>query len=66
MISPVVFAIHRLPGFFEGTGMPDAGWWERCGPDPSKMLRDVGVTPNMDVVDLCSGDVRRGYRRGYY
>ena len=46
----------RLPGFFEGTGMPDPGWWEALWPDPTKVLRDVGVTPGMDVVDLCSGD----------
>ena len=46
----------RLPGFFEGTGMPDPGWWEALWPDPAKVLRDVGVTSGMDVVDLCSGD----------
>ena len=36
--------------------MPDPGWWEALWPDPAKVLRDVGVTPSMDVVDLCSGD----------
>jgi len=46
----------QLPGFFEGTGMPEPGWWEALWPDPAKVLRDVGVTPGMDVVDLCSGD----------
>jgi ubiquinone/menaquinone biosynthesis C-methylase UbiE len=46
----------RLPGFFEGTGMPDPGWWEALWPDPAKVLRDVDVTPGMDVVDLCCGD----------
>ena len=46
----------QLSGFFEGTGMPDPGWWEALWPDPAKVLRDVGVTPGMDVVDLCSGD----------
>lgn len=46
----------RPPGFFEGTGMPDPGWWEALWPDPAKVLSDVGVTPAMDVVDLCSGD----------
>jgi SAM-dependent methyltransferase len=46
----------RPPGFFEGTGMPDPGWWEALWPDPVKVLRDVGVTPGIDVVDLCSGD----------
>ena len=46
----------RPPGFFEGTGMPDPGWWEALWPDPAKVLRDVGVAPGMDVIDLCSGD----------
>jgi ubiquinone/menaquinone biosynthesis C-methylase UbiE len=46
----------RLPAFFEGTGMPEAGWWEALWPDPAKVLRDAGVTPGMDVVDLCCGD----------
>jgi len=43
-------------GFFEGTGMPDPGWWEALWPDPAKVLTDVGVAPGMVVVDLCSGD----------
>jgi SAM-dependent methyltransferase len=46
----------QLPGYFKGTGMPDPGWWEALWPDPAKVLRDVGVMPSMDVVDLCSGD----------
>lgn len=45
-----------LPGFFEGTGMPDSGWWEALWPDPLKVLTDVGVTAGMSVIDLCSGD----------
>ena len=36
--------------------MPDPGWWEALWPDPAKVLRDVGVTPGRDVVDLCCGD----------
>jgi ubiquinone/menaquinone biosynthesis C-methylase UbiE len=47
---------NRPAGFFEGTGMPDPGWWEALWPDPAKVLTDVGVTPGMDVIDLCSGD----------
>jgi SAM-dependent methyltransferase len=46
----------RPAGFFEGTGMPDAGWWEALWPDPAKVLSDMGVTAGMDVIDLCSGD----------
>lgn len=43
-------------GFFEGTEMPTAGWWEALWPDPADVLAAVGVTRGMDVVDLCSGD----------
>lgn len=46
----------RLPGFFEGTEMPNAGWWEALWPDPAGVLANVGVKPNMIVMDLCSGD----------
>jgi SAM-dependent methyltransferase len=43
-------------GFFEGTEMPTAGWWEALWPDPAGVLIRVGLGPNMDVIDLCSGD----------
>lgn len=43
-------------GFFEGTEMPTAGWWEALWPDPADVLAAVGVTRGMDVVDLCAGD----------
>jgi SAM-dependent methyltransferase len=45
-----------LPGFFEGTEMPTAGWWEALWPDPAGVLAAVGIKPGMDVLDLCSGD----------
>ena len=45
-----------LPVFFEGTGMPDPGWWEGLWPDPAKVLADVGMRSGQDVVDLCCGD----------
>jgi SAM-dependent methyltransferase len=45
-----------LPGFFEGTEMPTAGWWEALWPDPAKVLTAVGIAPGMNVVDLCCGD----------
>lgn len=44
------------PGFFEGTEMPTAGWWEALWPDPGSVLSAVGIKRGMDVVDLCSGD----------
>ncbi|MEI8150235.1 MAG: class I SAM-dependent methyltransferase [Hyphomicrobiales bacterium] len=46
----------ELPGFFHGTGMPDAGWWEALWPDPAGVLAIVEVKPGMEVIDLCSGD----------
>jgi hypothetical protein len=44
------------PGFFDGTEMPTAGWWEALWPDPKGVLEAVGLAPEMDVIDLCSGD----------
>jgi SAM-dependent methyltransferase len=43
-------------GFFEGTEMPTAGWWEALWPDPVSVLVKVGIKSDMDVIDLCSGD----------
>ena len=44
------------PGFFQGTEMPTAGWWEALWPDPAGVLTAVGLRSGMDVIDLCSGD----------
>src|SRR5882672_5894970 len=45
-----------LPGFFEATEMPTAGWWEALWPDPAAALAAVGLRSGMDAIDLCSGD----------
>ena len=45
-----------LPGFFKGTEMPTAGWWEALWPDPAKVLNQVGIRTGMTVIDLCCGD----------
>ncbi len=45
-----------LPGFFAGTEMPTAGWWEALWPDPAKVLTKVGIAAGMQVIDLCCGD----------
>lgn len=45
-----------IPGFFEGTDMPNSGWWGALWPDPAQVIGAVGVVPGMTVVDLCSGD----------
>src|SRR4051812_30485037 len=36
------------PGFFQGTGMPDPGWWEALWPDPANVLTETGVKSDMD------------------
>jgi ubiquinone/menaquinone biosynthesis C-methylase UbiE len=46
----------KPPGFFEGTEMPDGGWWEALWPDPAQVLAIAGLEPGMTVVDLCAGD----------
>jgi SAM-dependent methyltransferase len=46
----------NIQGFFQGTEMPDAGWWEALWPDPIGVLTSVGLKPGADVIDLCSGD----------
>lgn len=43
-------------GFFAGTEMPTAGWWEALWPDPAGVLAKVGLRPGIDAVDLCAGD----------
>ncbi len=48
--------IDKPAGFFEGTEMPSAGWWEALWPDPLGVLTKVGIKSGMDVIDLCSGD----------
>jgi SAM-dependent methyltransferase len=45
-----------LPGFFKGTEMPTAGWWEALWPDPATVLKQVGIRTGMIVIDLCCGD----------
>jgi SAM-dependent methyltransferase len=45
-----------LPGFFKGTEMPTAGWWEALWPDPAMVLNQVGIQAGMTVIDLCCGD----------
>jgi SAM-dependent methyltransferase len=53
----------RGPGWEEGcldpvpaTGMPDRDWWSALWPDPEGVLRKLGVSSGMSVVDLCCGD----------
>jgi ubiquinone/menaquinone biosynthesis C-methylase UbiE len=43
-------------GFFQGTEMPTAGWWEALWSNPAGVLTAVGLRSGTDVIDLCSGD----------
>lgn len=41
---------------FPATSMPDRGWWQALWPDPESVLRAIGITSEMAVLDLCCGD----------
>jgi len=41
---------------FPSTLMPDRDWWQTLWPDPTGVLRAVGIETGMQVVDLCCGD----------
>jgi len=45
-----------ISGFFQGTEMPDAGWWEALWSDPTRVLIDSGLTTGATAVDLCAGN----------
>lgn len=47
---------NAIPGFFQGTEMPNSGWWEALWPEPARVLAATAIKPGMDVVDLCCGD----------
>ena len=56
ILEPSRLVVDTPAGFFEGTEMPTAGWWEALWPDPASVIAAVGITQGMTVVDLCSGD----------
>lgn len=41
---------------FPATSMPDRDWWTALWPDPEATLRQLGIAPDMTVLDLCCGD----------
>ena len=47
---------EAIKSFFPATAMPDADWWEALWPRPGEVLANLGIEPNMDVIDLCCGD----------
>ena len=54
--SKEVAVTDHPSGFFLGTEMPTAGWWEALWPDPAGVLAAVGLRTGVDAIDLCSGD----------
>jgi SAM-dependent methyltransferase len=44
------------PDLFPSTAMPDHDWWQALWPDPMAVVRAVGVSPGMTVVDVGCGD----------
>ena len=45
-----------IEGSFPATAMPDSDWWEALWPRPGEVLAELGLEPDMEVVDLCCGD----------
>lgn len=41
---------------FPATTMPDHDWWATLWPNPEQVLRQLGIQPDMTVLDLCCGD----------
>ncbi len=41
---------------FPATSMPDRDWWAVLWPSPGDILRQIGIEPEMTVLDLCCGD----------
>lgn len=45
-----------VASMFAGTSMPSRDWWAALFPDPSGLLRTLGVREGMTALDLCCGD----------
>ena len=43
-------------GAFPATSMPDREWWSVLWPNSEDVVRSLGVTSGMVVLDLCCGD----------
>lgn len=41
---------------FPASAMPDADWWRTLWFNPDAVIRDIGITPTMSVLDLACGD----------
>ncbi len=40
---------------FPATGMPDRNWWHALWPDPDGVIKELGIEPEMTVIDLGCG-----------
>ena len=41
---------------FQNTGQPDWDWWRELWPDPTSVLRQLGISADQSVADVCSGN----------
>lgn len=41
---------------FPATVMPDVDWWHTLWPHPDAVIHDIGIKPDMSVLDLACGD----------
>ena len=53
----------NLPGFFQGTEMPSAGWWEALWPNPAEVLAAVGVRAGIELSRFHLANQRIGFLR---
>lgn len=42
--------------FFQSVAMPDRNWWQALWPEPAKIVRQLGISPGIEAIDLCCGD----------
>jgi ubiquinone/menaquinone biosynthesis C-methylase UbiE len=45
-----------MASMFPAASMPDRDWWAALWPDPSSLVRALGVRADMTALDLCCGD----------
>ena len=50
------FRFSTTMSYFPATSMPDKDWWSALWPSPAKVLLSLGLTKDMHVLDVCSGN----------
>ncbi|MFJ6328677.1 MULTISPECIES: class I SAM-dependent methyltransferase [unclassified Rhizobium] len=53
MVVPMTGAAKTV---FPAASMPDRDWWAALWPDPGGIVQQLGIEPDMTVLDLCCGD----------